>query len=189
MIGRRPRRSERRLRGYVVGELLGEGAFGAVYRATQPGLGREVALKVIGAELADDASFVRRFEAEAQLVSRLEHPHIVPLYDFWREPGGAYLVFRLLRGGSAAEALVRDGPWLLDRVDRLVDEVGGAPWWPPTRAGVVHRDVKPGNVLFDETGHAYLADFGIAQVDGVGDECRRPRVGRLAPLREPRAGA
>ena len=78
-------------RGYVVGEVLGEGAFGTVYRAIQPGLGREVALKVIDAEVADDAAFVRRFEAEAQLVARLEHPHIVPLYDFWREPGGAYL--------------------------------------------------------------------------------------------------
>ena len=90
------------MRGYTLGEVLGEGAFGTVYRSTQPGVDREVAIKVIRADLADDPTFVRRFEAEAQLVAHLEHPHIVPLYDFWREPGGAYLVFRLLRGGSGA---------------------------------------------------------------------------------------
>jgi DNA-binding SARP family transcriptional activator/WD40 repeat protein len=155
---------ERRLRGYVVGEVLGQGAFGTVYRAVQPGLGREVALKVIVADVADDAAFVRRFESEAQLVARLEHPHIVPLYDFWREPGGAYLAFRLLRGGTAADALVRDGPWLLDRIDRFVEEIGSA-LVAAHGAGVVHRDVKPTNVLFDEAGNTYLTDFGIAQVD------------------------
>ena len=155
---------ERRMRGYVVGEVLGAGAFGTVYRAVQPGLGRDVALKVIAADVADDAGFVRRFESEAQLVARLEHPHIVPLYDYWREPGGAYLAFRLLRGGSAADALVRDGPWSLDRVDRFVEEIGGA-LLAAHGAGVVHRDVKPSNVLFDEAGNAYLTDFGIAQID------------------------
>ncbi len=156
--------AERRLRGYVVGEVLGEGAFGTVYRAVQPGLDREVALKVIPADLADHAGFVRRFESEAQLVARLEHPHIVPLYDFWREPGGAYLAFRLLRGGSAAVALERDGPWCFDRVDRFVEEIGSA-LVAAHGAGVVHRDVKPSNVLFDEAGNSYLTDFGIAQLD------------------------
>jgi DNA-binding SARP family transcriptional activator/WD40 repeat protein len=164
--GTRPVASgERRLRGYVVGELLGQGAFGAVYRATQPGLGREVALKQINPQLADDDTFVHRFEAEAQLVSRLEHPHIVPLYDYWREPGGAYLVFRLLRGGNAEESLLGDGPWAIDRVDRLVNEVGSA-LVAAHAAGVVHRDVKPANILFDEMANAYLADFGIARVAG-----------------------
>ncbi len=88
--------------GYELGEVIGEGAFGVVYRAVQPSVGREVAVKVVRAELADDPRFIQRFEAEAQLVARLEHPHIVPLYDYWRRPGGAYLVFRLLRGGSLA---------------------------------------------------------------------------------------
>src|SRR5205085_1095677 len=136
---------ERRLRGYVVGELLGQGAFGAVYRATQPGLGREVALKQINARLADDESFVRRFEAEAQLVSRLEHPHIVPLYDYWREPGGAYLVMRLLRGGSLHD-LLQQGPLPLPLTLRVVDQVGAA-LHTAHRAGVVHRDLKPANIL------------------------------------------
>jgi serine/threonine protein kinase/DNA-binding SARP family transcriptional activator len=153
-----------RSRGYVLGDLLGEGAFGTVYKSTQPGVGREVAVKVIRAELADDPSFVRRFEAEGQLVANLEHAHIVPLYDFWREPGGAYLVFRLLRGGSADELVRRDGPFSLERANRVVTEIGGA-LASAHAAGVVHRDVKPANILFDDDGNAYLADFGIAVTD------------------------
>ena len=149
------------VRGYVLGEVLGEGASGTIYRAQQPGVGREVAIKVIRADLANNARFVQRFEAEAQLIAQLEHPHIVPLYDFWREPGGAYLVLRLLRGGNAEQSLRSDGPWSLERATRLVDEIGGA-LAAAHAAGVIHRDVKPANVLFDERGQSYLADFGIA---------------------------
>jgi len=90
-----------------LGELIAEGSFGAVYQATQPSVGREVAVKVVRADLADDPEFIRRFEAEAQIVARLEHPHIVPLYDYWREPGGAYLVMRYVRGGTGEQALHR----------------------------------------------------------------------------------
>ncbi|MDQ1533008.1 MAG: hypothetical protein QOF28_769, partial [Actinomycetota bacterium] len=153
--------STRIRRGYVLGDVLGAGAYGTVYRSAQPGVGREVAVKVIRSELADSPGFVGRFEAEAQLVAHLEHPHVVPLYDFWREPGGAYLVFRLLRGGSCRDLLTRDGALSFDRVDRLVAEVGDA-LQAAHAAGVVHRDVKAANVLFDEAGNAYLTDFGIA---------------------------
>ncbi|MEO8694623.1 MAG: BTAD domain-containing putative transcriptional regulator [Acidimicrobiales bacterium] len=155
-------------RGYVLGDVLGQGSFGTVFRATQPGVGREVAVKVVRSELANDPSFVQRFEAEAQLVARLEHPHIVPLYDFWREPGGAYLVFRLMRGGSAEQWLVTDGAWPLDRVSRLVEQIGGA-LAAAHAAGVIHRDVKPANVLYDDGGNAHLADFGIAATDETAD--------------------
>ena len=95
-------------------------------------------------------------------MARLEHPHIVPLYDFWREPGGAYLVFRYVRGGTAASR--HAGPWPLAEVDRLATEVGAA-LGIAHAAGVTHRDVKPANVLFDESGNSYLSDFGIA-IDG-----------------------
>ena len=95
--GRQRPRSGLTVRGYELREELGRGAFGAVFRAYQPIVGREVAIKVITSELADDPEFIRRFEAEAQLVAGLEHPHIVPLYDYWREPGAAYLVMRLVR--------------------------------------------------------------------------------------------
>ena len=151
--------------GYELGEIIGEGAFGAVYRAVQPSLGRDVAVKAIRAELADDPRFVQRFETEAQLVARLEHPHVVPLYDFWRQPGAAFLVFRLLRGGSLADR-ISTGPLSLAEVSRMVEEIGGA-LAAAHALGIVHRDVKPANVLFDESGNSYLADFGIA--DGGGD--------------------
>jgi WD40 repeat protein/tRNA A-37 threonylcarbamoyl transferase component Bud32/energy-coupling factor transporter ATP-binding protein EcfA2 len=150
--------------GYELGDLIGEGAFGAVYRAVQPSLGREVAIKAVRAELADDPRFVHRFETEAQLVARLEHPHVVPLYDFWRQPGAAFLVFRLLRGGSLADR-IGHGPLGLAEVSRMVEEIGGA-LAAAHALGIVHRDVKPANVLFDEAGNSYLADFGIAITDG-----------------------
>ena len=134
---------------------------GRVYAATQPGTERQVAIKAIRPDVADDAEFVRRFDAEAQLVARLEHPHIVPLYDYWREPGAAYLVFRLVSGGSARNSVLAGGPWSLPRVSRLIEEIGGA-LMVAHAAGVVHHDVKATNVLLDTDGSAYLTDFGIA---------------------------
>lgn len=172
--------SQRALRGYILRDVIGQGSFGTVYRATQPQVGRDVAMKVINTELADDRSFIHRFEAEAHMVARLEHPHIVPLYDFWREPGGAYLVFRLLKAGTAEHALRVDGPFSLDRVTRVLEEIGGA-LSSAHAAGVVHRDVKPANILFDDNGAAYLSDFGIAtgrQDDNSHSRTVRPNNGR-----------
>jgi serine/threonine protein kinase/WD40 repeat protein/DNA-binding SARP family transcriptional activator len=148
------------LRGYRLVEQIGEGAFGVVYRATQPQIGREVAIKAVPPELANHPDFVRRFEREAQIVARLEHPHIVPLYDYWREPDAAYLVMRFLRGGSLEEML-KAGPLEPEHAASILDQVGAA-LWAAHRQGVVHRDVKPGNVLLDEEGNAYLTDFGVA---------------------------
>ena len=152
------------LKGYRLGQKLGEGAFGEVFIATQPSVDRQVAIKVVRRELADNVGFIQRFEAEAQLIARLEHPNIVPLYDYWREPGGAFLVMRYLRGGSAEQLLAERGPLGPDQVVRIVAQIGAA-LAAAHAAGVVHRDVKPSNVLFDELDNAYLADFGIA-VDG-----------------------
>ncbi len=151
---------QRSLRAYEIVERLGEGSFSIVYRGAQPSVGREVAIKQIRAELANRPEFIRRFETEAHLVARLEHPHIVPLIDYWREPGSAYLVMRLLRGGNLETAAL-DEPWSLERTIRMVDQIGAA-LSAAHRAGVVHRDVKPANILLDEDGNAYLSDFGIA---------------------------
>lgn len=153
--------SGRAIRGYALGERLGTGGYGAVYRAVQPLVEREVAIKIILPQYADHPDFIRRFEAEAQLVARLEHPHIVPLYDYWREPGVAYLVMRLLRGGSLAAALQR-GPLPLPAVTQVLEQIGAA-LHTAHRVGIIHRDLKPANILLDEDGNAYLADFGIAK--------------------------
>ena len=153
--------SGRAIRGYQLGEKVGVGGYGAVYRAVQPLVEREVAIKIILPQYADHPDFIRRFEAEAQLVARLEHPHIVPLYDYWREPGVAYLVMRLLRGGNLQGFLRRGAVGLATAVP-LINQIGEA-LHAAHRIGVIHRDIKPANILLDEDNNAYLADFGIAK--------------------------
>jgi len=153
------------LHGYQIGRTLGRGGFGTVYRAWQEAVKREVAVKVIRPELADDPSFVRRFEREAQTIARLEHPHVVPLYDYWREPGGVYLVMRLMRGGSLATRPDLGHAELVRILREVADAVDSA-----HRKGVIHRDLKPSNVLLDEDGRAYLADFGLARDTTRSDE-------------------
>lgn len=156
------------LEGYDIVEKIGEGGFSKVYRATQTSIGREVALKIIHPELANKPDFIRRFELEAQVVSRLEHLHIVPLYDYWRDPHGAYLIMRLIRGGSLNDALTK-GAFDLQDTARMLDQLVSA-LAMAHRNGIIHRDLKPANILLDEEGNAFLTDFGIAKdiqiVDG-----------------------
>ncbi len=150
------------IKGYRLIEILGVGGFGAVYRASQPAIGREVAIKMILPAYANQPNFIRSFENEAQLVARLEHPHIVPLFDYWREPDGAFLVMRMLRHNL--RDAISAGPFTLERASKVIDQIGAA-LTVAHRNGVVHRDLKPANILLDEDGNAYLADFGIAKVD------------------------
>jgi WD40 repeat protein/DNA-binding SARP family transcriptional activator len=147
------------LRGYRLVEKIGTGVFGTVHRAVQPDVGREVAVKVLRPELAGRPEFVRRFAADGQRVARLEHPHIVPLHDYWREPQGTYLATRYLRGGSLREKL-GTGPLDAGTVMQMVQQVALA-LEAAHRQGVVHGDLKPFNVLFDEDGNAYVGDFGM----------------------------
>jgi predicted ATPase/DNA-binding SARP family transcriptional activator/tRNA A-37 threonylcarbamoyl transferase component Bud32 len=148
------------VRGWVRLEPIGEGAFAVVYRGTQQSVDREVAIKVIRAELANQPDFIRRFEAEAHLIARLEHPRIVPLYDYWSEPGSASLVMRLFPDGAIEDADAAHR-FALNDVARIVGQLGEA-LEAAHRVGVVHRDVKPGNVFLDRDDNAYLGDFGIA---------------------------
>jgi serine/threonine protein kinase/DNA-binding SARP family transcriptional activator/WD40 repeat protein len=148
------------IRGYELRGVIGSGELGLVHRAYQPSIGREVAIKVIRADNSNALAFVARFEREAQRVANLEHPHVLPLHDFWRDPTGAYLVMPLIRGGSLEDAL-RSGGWSLEPALRLLDQVGSALAYSHRR-GVLHRDLKAANVLLDEDGNAYLSDFGIA---------------------------
>jgi WD40 repeat protein/transcriptional regulator with XRE-family HTH domain len=146
---------------YILHEQIGSGGFSVVYRAVQPEVGREVAIKIILPRYANQATFIRRFESEAQTVARLEHPHIVPLYDYWREPGGAYLVMRYMPGGSL-ESTLRRGAWSIPQITHLLEQIGSALAFAHRR-GVVHGDVKPANILLDQDSNTYLADFSIAR--------------------------
>jgi WD40 repeat protein/serine/threonine protein kinase len=149
------------IKGYELQTLIGQGGFGAVYRAYQPAIKREVAVKVILPEFVNEPEFIRRFESEAQIIARLEHIHIVPLYDYWRDAEGAFLVMRWLKGGSLRSALEK-GHWPLDDVSRLVDQIASG-LAVAHRQSVIHRDLKPDNILLDEENNVYLADFGIAK--------------------------
>ncbi len=150
----------RPLRGYRLLEQAGSGAFSIVWRGVQPSVNREVAIKQIRSELASQPDFIRRFEAEAHLVARIEHPHVVPLIDYWRDPDSAYLVMRWLSGGTL-ERRLDNGPMTIPDTMKLAHQIGGA-LSAAHGHGVVHRDVKSPNILFDEKGNAFLGDFGIA---------------------------
>lgn len=161
------------LKGYEIEERIGAGGFGAVYKARQSTVGREVAIKVILPGYANQPDFIRRFETEAQTVARLEHMHIVPLYDFWRDPEGAYIVMRRYRGGSLRDALSTDGRFEPMAAAGILNQIASG-LALAHRNQVIHRDLKPGNILLDEDGNGYLADFGIAKDIGVSGEVTEP---------------
>lgn len=150
----------RSIRSYQMRDRIGSGGQGEVYKAYQPSVERDVAIKIILPQYGNQPEFVRRFEVEAQIIARLEHPHIVPLYDYWRDPEGAYLVMRWLPN-NLKTVLVR-GAWKLESAARLLDQLAAA-LTAAHREGVIHRDIKPANILLDEDENVYLADFGIAQ--------------------------
>jgi DNA-binding SARP family transcriptional activator/ABC-type glycerol-3-phosphate transport system substrate-binding protein len=171
------------LRGYRLLEPIGEGAFGLVYRAQQPQVGREVAVKVIRPDLANDPDFVRAFEREARIIARLEHRHIVPLYDYWRDRDGAYLVMRLFRAGSLRTRIDRSGPLTVPEAGGIVEQVALA-LGSALEQGIVHGDVKPENILLDDEHNAYLSDFGIAR-DLAGASPTRIGVGHAPAYASP----
>ena len=163
------------IKAYELQDMIGEGGFGAVYRAHQQIIGREVAIKIILPQYANRPEFIRRFETEAQLVARLEHPHIVPLYDYWREPSGAYLVMRWLRGGSIQDLVEQTGQLNVKFIGQVLNHVCEA-LTVAHRQGVIHRDLKPENILLDEDHNAYLSDFGIAKDIGSSNNITQPNA-------------
>lgn len=163
-----------RLRGiahrYELLRELGRGGTAVAYLARDHELEREVAVKVVHPRLADDAETASRMEREARTVARLPHPGIVALYETrGLEDGSLALVMQYVPGTTLREAIRRDGPFAYDRAVRVLRDVAGALEYAHGR-GVVHRDVKPGNVYLDaETGGALLADFGIARRADAGE--------------------
>ncbi len=132
-----------------------------VYLARDPQVGREVAIKMISADLANDPDFRRRFDREARAVARLEHSAIVPMYDHGETDGTPYLVFRYMEGGSLATRIAQRGALPIDDLADVAQRVGAALDYAHAH-GVIHRDIKPANILFDRNGEAWLGDFGIA---------------------------
>lgn len=146
---------------YRLDGLLDVGGMGRIYRATGPS-GTEVAVKLVKREFAGDGVFRKRFHREAGIAVRIRHPHIVPVLDAGEEAGIPYLVQRLMPGGSLAARLGEHGPLGLEPALKLCLEVA-AGLDALHEADLVHRDVKPGNILFDDQGSAYITDFGLAK--------------------------
>src|SRR5215211_7536164 len=148
------------LRGYRLLEKIDAGPTGAVFRALQPRVERDVTVKIFHEAIAADPEFVRRFERDALAVAALEHPHIVPIYDYWREPSRAYVVSRYLRGGSLRAIEERGEPLERERGLRVIEQISLALAFAH-RQGLAHGNVGPSNILFDPEGNAYLGDFQI----------------------------
>ncbi|MEO7000310.1 MAG: serine/threonine-protein kinase [Ktedonobacterales bacterium] len=146
---------------YTLEALIGAGGMAEVYRARDAALGREVAVKVLPRTLAEDAGYVARFRAEARHVASLTHPAIVPIYSYGEEHGLLYLVMPILRE-SLRERLDREGPLPQREAIRLTTQIATG-LQAAHELGIIHRDVKPENILLDAEGNALLTDFGIAR--------------------------
>ncbi len=164
---------------YRVIEQIGVGGMATVYKAYQPSMDRYVAIKILPHYLSQDAEFVKRFQREARAIAKLEHAHILPVHDYGEYEGIAYIVMRYVEAGTLKERMAR-GQLPLDEIDRLVGQIGGALDYAH-RLGVIHRDIKPGNVLLDTQGDTYLSDFGLARMMEVTQQLTGSGVGVGTP--------
>src|SRR5215208_8367906 len=147
---------------YELREELGQGGMATVYRAYDPMFEREVALKILKQELLNEAHVRERFERETKIIAKLEHAAIVPVYDVGRDNEQLFFVMRYMSGGSLADR-IQNGSLSLFDVAEIIQRLGAALDYAHAK-GVVHRDLKPGNILFDEYNNAYISDFGIAKL-------------------------
>lgn len=147
---------------YEIKGELGRGGMATVYRGYDPMFEREVAVKIMPREFLKEASFRARFEREAKTIALLEHPAILPVYDFGEEDGQPYFIMRMMTGGTLVERL-KHGALPLDEIVRVMNRLAPALDLAHSK-GIVHRDLKPANILFDIEGNPYISDFGIAKM-------------------------
>src|SRR5215207_3022998 len=148
---------------YRIISQVGQGGMATVYKAYQPSMDRHVAVKVLPSQLAESKEFVARFKQEAHTIARLEHPHILPVFDYGESDGTAYFVMRYLEAGTLKDRMVAGRPLPLDEIDRLFTQLTDALSYAHSH-GVIHRDLKPANALVDANGNLFLTDFGIAKI-------------------------
>jgi len=152
---------------YRVMEKLGRGGMATVYKAYHANLDRYVALKVLHPAFLEDPNFLARFQREARLVAKLEHPNIVPVYDFAEHDEQPYLVMKYIEGDTL-KARLNKGRLGVDEIWRVVEAVGAGLEYAHQQ-GILHRDIKPSNVIMAKDGKAYLADFGLARIAQSGE--------------------
>ncbi len=145
-------------------EEIGRGGMATVYRARQLSMNRSVAVKILPRHLLHDPGFYERFEREVEVITQLEHPHILPIYEYGQADERPYIAMRYLGGGSLEQRIKRGLP-ALDEIERPMQQIAQA-LDHAHQLGIIHRDLKPGNIMLDEHGNAYLSDFGIARVLG-----------------------
>ncbi len=149
---------------YRLDKMIGEGGFARVFLATDLELDRQVAVKVLGQDWTGDKELLARFRNEARVIAALDHPNILLIYDFGIANGAPYLVMPYVSGGTFSDRM-KQGPFTLDEVGFYMDQVGSALDYAHQR-GIVHRDVKPSNLLIRSNGQLVLMDFGLAKLLG-----------------------
>jgi len=147
---------------YIIKSELGRGGMATVYRAHDPSVDREVAIKVLPREMLHDPQFRSRFEREIKMVAALEHPSIVPIYDVGDEDGQPYFVMRYMTGGSLSDSIEK-GKFSVQDTARIVEKIARGLAYSH-RKGIIHRDLKPDNILFDDNGDPFISDFGVAKL-------------------------
>ncbi|HPL81767.1 MAG TPA: serine/threonine-protein kinase, partial [Anaerolineaceae bacterium] len=147
---------------YKIIKELGRGGFGIVYEAHDTILGRDVALKVLHSQHAVDRGFIERFGQEARMAAQLEHPHLVPVYDFNEINGRYIIVMGLMKGGSLKDQIKRYGAFDTFRAKKVLEQILEGIHFIHQN-DVVHRDIKPSNILFDQHGTARISDLGFAK--------------------------